>query len=600
MIIYFAELSHTGHGRSPNTVPLAAGYLAAHCKNHHPDSQVIIFRDPHLLLEMVKIKNPDIVSFSIYLWSENLSSYCAKRIKEISKDTVIVVGGSSVDDIDLEVLNFLGSHPWYDVCIPNEGEVSFLYLIEHLKQYGRLNPDTLLDGCARLSSKGYLLRGIYKRPDLKEIPSPYLTGLLDQFLTDGYEPIIQSMRGCPYSCAFCVSGTRNWSRLRAFDLDRVFQEIQYIKQRTKAKYLILADENLGIFKERDVKLAEYIIKSYKEDEYPSRLYFYSAKIINDHVLKIVETLSPIGEFTISFQTLNENTRKEIGRVNNTFDQFLDYVKWAKDRRIISSTEMIFGLPKETKDSYIEGLEQLLCSGVDRIYSYNLRLFNGIDLSTQGSRNKYGFKTMFRLPERTYGCYDGQAITELEEVVVGSNSFNFNDYIYVRMYGLFLELASGRGYLSELIRLLIQRGLDGEKIVKFLTDYSFDSYPKLKAIVEQYINRAKKELFETSEQCKQSVRDLIICGQIVPEVKLNFIFTGKIMFDAKARSEFFNVIKEFINTISDDKITIEFFTDYIDNDLAPRITLFNPKTESEIQDIYMTVSRFGLMRGDELK
>lgn len=169
-----------------------------------------------------------------------------------------------------------------------------------------------------------------------------------------------------------------------------------------------------------------------------------------------------------------------------------------------------------------------------------------------------------------------------------------------MYGLFLELASGRGYLSELIRLLIQRGLDGEKIVKFLTDYSFDSYPKLKAIVEQYINRAKKELFETSEQCKQSVRDLIICGQIVPEVKLNFIFTGKIMFDAKARSEFFNVIKEFINTISDDKITIEFFTDYIDNDLAPRITLFNPKTESEIQDIYMTVSRFGLMRGDELK
>jgi hypothetical protein len=286
-------------------------------------------------------------------------------------------------------------------------------------------------------------------------------------------------------------------------------------------------------------------------------------------------------------------------MNTTFDEFLGYVKWAKELGTVSSTEMIFGLPHETKESYIKGLERLLRSGVDRIYSYNLRLFNGIDLSTRDNRDTYGFKTMFRLPERTYGFYDGEAITELEEVVVGSISFSFNDYLYVRKYGLFLELASGRGYLSELIRLLIQRGLDGEKIVAFLTDYSFDSYLKLKAIVEEYVVRAKKELYETPEQCKQSVQELLINGKTVPEVKLNFIFTGKIMFDAEIRSKFFNVLKEFINTITDDKIAIALFTDYIDNVLSARIVPFHSDdttlTESEIQDIYMTVSRFGLMK-----
>ena len=168
MILYFSELSHTGHGRSPNTVPLAAGYLAAYCKHHHPDLEITIFRDPIILLNAVKTKTPDIVSFSVYLWSENLSDFCAQKIKELSKNTIIVAGGSSIDDIDLEVIEFLNTHPLYDVCIPNEGEVSFLSLIEHVKTYGGLKPNTIIDGCARLSSTGVLLRGGYKMPNLKE------------------------------------------------------------------------------------------------------------------------------------------------------------------------------------------------------------------------------------------------------------------------------------------------------------------------------------------------------------------------------------------------------------------------------------------------
>ena len=39
-----------------------------------------------------------------------------------------------------------------------------------------------------------------------------------------------------------------------------------------------------------------------------------------------------------------------------------------------------------------------------------------------------FKLKYRLPERTYGIYDGNIITEIENVVVGSSYFNFEDYL----------------------------------------------------------------------------------------------------------------------------------------------------------------------------
>ncbi len=655
MIIYFAELSHTGHQRSPNTIPLASGYLAAYCKKVFPDLDITIFRDPKQLIEAIKNKKPDVASFSIYVWSENLSRFCAQRIKKISNKTVIVVGGASVDDIDSELVRFLKFHPYYDVCIPNEGEISFLRLIEHLEKEGQLLPDETIAGCARLSSNGSLLRGHYESPDLSIIPSPYLTGYLDQFLQEGYEPIIQSMRGCPYSCAFCISGTSKWSKLRAFDLDRVYAEFEYIKKRTGSKLLILTDENLGILGNRDVKLAEFIIESHNKSGYPNRLYYYSAKITTNYVLKIVEILSSIGEYTISFQTLNERVRQDIKRTNINYDRFLEYIEWANRRHIVSSTEMIFGFSGESKESYIAGLEQLLHSGVDRVYSYNLRLFNGIDLSTESNRKKYNFQTKFRLPERTFGVYDGEVITEVEEVVVGTDSFNFEDYLSVRKYGLFLELSSGRGYLSGLIRLLIKFELPGEKIVTFLAEHTYVAYPILASIIEEYINRSKNELFETPNECTKYIQELISKQIPIPEVKLNFISTGMIMLDVKTREMFFEVVKEFIFTIIKDEKQIGFFIEYIDTILAAQIVSFHPNeetvthgkskiqidkllndrfdsledlmsdtplsiefslhddandliqkkplcdfNETALQDIYMSVSRFGLMRLPRIK
>jgi len=534
--------------------------------------------------------------------------------------------------------------------------MAFLSLIEHVAAYGEVMKDIIIDGCSTLSSDGSLLRGNYVAPKLSQIPSPYLDGFLDSFINESYDPVIQSMRGCPYSCKFCVSGTPLWSKIRTFDAERVFEEFDYIKKRTKSDYLILTDENLGITGERDVKIAEYIIRSYKDGGYPRKLYYYSAKIITDYVLKVVEILSPIGEFGMSFQTLDEDVKKEIKRTNISYEQFLKFVDWAAERKIMTSTEMIFGFPGEKVHSYVAGIERLMSSGVDRIYSYNLRLFNGIDLATKENRDKYDFKTLYRLPERTYGCYDGNFVTEIEEVVVGSNGFDYTDYQIIRKYGLFLELSTGRGYLTALIKIMIKLGLPGEKIIAFLAGYKYDNFNRLFSIVSEYEEMAKKELYETPELCIANAREIFSNETPIPEVKLNLIYTGKIILDLEVRKEFLEVIKDFIREHCRLQKQIEFFDEYLDKILMNQIVSFgvdekssvivktkirldaieqnnynsigdllgenylfiefdlhedtikfiknrelrNLNNEATLQDIYMSVSRFGLLRQRNIK
>jgi len=574
MIIYLADLSHTGQGRSPNTVPLAPGFLASVARKNYPDLDITIFRNPHFFFHTVKSKKPDLVGFSVYTWSEMLSDFYARKVKEISPEIVTVAGGPSVDDVDEELINFIKTFSNYDIVIPNEGEVSFVRLIEHLRDYdGRLIPDITIDGCVRLTSDGTILRGKYSYPSLVEIPSPYLEGFMDPFLKDGYLPLLQTMRGCPYSCTYCCSGSKSWSKLRAFDLDTVIAEFDYIREHTQSNYLFVTDENFGIFKERDVKLAQHIRSSYERTKYPAFIDSYTDKRVTDDILKIKEIMHPMRDFNVSFQTLNDSARESVKRKNIEIDDFVKCIQWAKKRNIDVTTEMIFGFPYETVESFTSGLEWLIKVGLSRISAYELRILKGSDLFTKASRERFNFRTKFRLMERTFGVYEKTVVAEMEEIVVGANTFDFDGFLKVRRYGFFFFLMFARKYFSELIKMMVKLDLPGEKLVMYIADYDYGKKLKLNSIVEEYTRRIRDELFENPKEGVRHTSALIAEQKQVPATKLNLIYSGKIMFDAEARRELFDVIEEFLFELIPEKNIIAFFVDYLENVLIKQVIDF---------------------------
>ena len=64
------------------------------------------------------------------------------------------------------------------------------------------------------------------------LPSPFQKGLADEFFEDGLGCMIETNRGCPFHCTFCVWGAQDTnSKVTQFSVNRVIKDLEYIKKR---------------------------------------------------------------------------------------------------------------------------------------------------------------------------------------------------------------------------------------------------------------------------------------------------------------------------------------------------------------------------------
>lgn len=624
MRIYLAELFHTfvdaNRETSPYTVPLGIGFLAAMIQRKLPDVEVRIFRDSNQLVAAIRDRPPHVLGFSICNWNIDLSRRMAQYVKSRLPNTMLVAGGPSVDDEDGAIVDFFHDFATLDYIIPSEGENGIVALVTHLANGGDRS-GAAVPGVAYLDPAGTLVRGKYFMPNVAEpdqlrrinvrtldsivrvtprpspaedaafaepeiddeIPSPYLTGLLDSFLAQGLTPILQTMRGCPYRCEFCVSGTSLWNKPRGFALDRVKAEIDYVMRRSKTADLLLTDENWGILGEHDIEVARHLVKCSRESHWPRRVYYYTAKIVNDASRTIVETIKPIAwgaELMMSFQSLNPEARKAIRRTNISLEKVTENVRWANERDIKTESEMIYGFPHETTDSFCDGVETLLKHGMHSVVVYPLQLFSGIDLASRERREAYGFKTKFRFAEGSFGIYaDGEIIAvEKEEIIVGTKWSNFEDYLKIRRYGFFLQLLLAREFFKEFFKLCGPAGVSSAPLARYMAFADYSVYPALSTILAEYNVDAQRELHDTSEELYRVFSAKLARGEKIEGVKLNLVYIAKIMSSSAAVDELLCLVEKYVHNATADEVNQRVLVTYLREVLANRIVVLEPRVE----------------------
>lgn len=353
-------------------VPLGMGMIIAHARVYkdgllNEDYQFV----PNWVTTPERIEQiepvPSIYMFSNYIWSCAINLKMSAQTKERSPQSVIVHGGPDTPKYEGDVRQFFASNPHVDVTVHGEGEVTFADMLDKLRgAFGDGPPDlsALRDvpGLSFRDGDTVVHNGPRDRlADINDIPSPFLDGTFDAMAqAKPTAAIIETNRGCPYSCTFCDWGSATASRIRKFDLDRVFAELEWCAK-NGVRRIFVADANFGIF-ERDVQIAEKVAELNREYGFPKVFGTNYAKNTVKHLKQIIEIFAEAGILSqglLSLQSLDPETLKTIKRSNIKVEKYEELGREFRTAGLPLVTDLMLGLPGSTVQSFDKDLQECI-------------------------------------------------------------------------------------------------------------------------------------------------------------------------------------------------------------------------------------------------
>jgi len=502
MQVWLTDLCSFTEGNNAIIMPLNVGYIASYLKKTRPDIHVTIFKDPTKVIDYSFNQIPDIVGLSNYTWNERLNCAIIKRIKEINPKVVTVMGGPSFDRESLDwVQQFFNDRPQLDFYIVDEGERGFAKLIELLDAYyGDSRAIPIEEWPSTFWAFNHTDKAVLNNPnnavgriDLEEVPSPYLSGVMDEFLNDGrLQPIIETNRGCPYTCTFCSWGATTKDKLFQFPLETVFAEIEYIAKNYSNSNggLYFADGNFGILK-RDMEISRFVKKCTKSYGFPKRVYVYFAKNLTDEIVEIADNMKSITKIAMSKQSMNEETLRLIKRRNIKNEKYDELRERCEENGIETFCEFIYMLPGETYKSFLCGVIDTIRSG-QNVTLNPLRTDSGAELATTAYRKEHGFKTAFRILPKSAWKYKDCYTLEYDEIVIENNNISQDEFYRIRLFHFLLFVLSSPMF-HDLRKGLWVNNLDHGTFAKKIAEDENHWTPLWANLLGDFRRKAKEEL-----------------------------------------------------------------------------------------------------------
>ncbi|MCC6706874.1 MAG: cobalamin-dependent protein [Gammaproteobacteria bacterium] len=516
IVVYLADLRHNYmHVLASDAMPLNVGYMKAVMdRDLGGDCDVRIFAYPDRLLSAMRERAPDVLMLSNYTWNEQISRYFARLAKSMKPDTLVVMGGPNIHDEPERQKSFLAERPELDWYVLGEGDFLATEIVQHFADSGlsiaALGQRDLPSSVYRRGDEMIRHEILKRKRNLDDIPSPWLTGVMDQFFDGKLAPLWETNRGCPFTCTFCVQGTQYYNRVTYFDKERLREEIQYIGRTIKEKcpsmgVLRIADPNYGMY-ERDPELSGYLGAAQRDFGWPSYIDATTGKNRPERVIDSMERLGGALVLWQSVQSLDEDVLRNIRRENIKLDAYSSLNVHIRGRGMKSSSDLILALPGETLESHLTGLTKMIDAGVARVHNFQCLLLKGTELERTESRQKFSFETKFRMAQKSFGVYNGDAVFEPEEIVVSTDTMSLDDYMLARAHHFVCGVYVNQGRLDTLFEFC--SSLDVKRSELFLRLYDAVSADRgeVGEYLASFLRETRGELFDTREQLEAFYRE----------------------------------------------------------------------------------------------
>ncbi len=285
-------------------------------------------------------QNPNIICFSCYIWNIEKTLYICEKLKA-KLNCKIILGGP---EVSYRSVNVLENYCFIDFVLSGEGEESLPKLLDLIYFNNDLS---LADGLT------YRFENKLIKTNEKVYSGTPVSPYTEEFFKSLNKRIcyIETSRGCPFRCAFCLSG--RCSPLRFFNIDTVKESILKLAN-SGTKTVKFVDRTFNANPDRANEIISFIISNYKT-AIPEGVCFHfevAGDILTEATLNILKS-APTGLFQleIGMQSFNEETLKAINRKTNTSKLQENIKKLVSFKNMHIHIDLIAGLTGEDMASF---------------------------------------------------------------------------------------------------------------------------------------------------------------------------------------------------------------------------------------------------------
>ncbi len=355
-------------------------------------------------------KKPSIVGFSCYIWNIEETIKVIKMLKTVDPSITIILGGPEVS-YDTNV--WLRQVKEIDYIVVGEGEQAFKETLDFLSDKKDVKD---VPGLAYVQNDKFILNPLPPKLDLRESPSPYRFEEDLAYLSKRIV-YIETSRGCPFSCQFCLSSIE--VGVRYFNREKVKEDIRYLMQ-NGAKTIKFVDRTFNISRSYAMEMFQFLI----DEHLPGVVFQFeiTADIMRPEVIQFLNDNAPAGlfRFEIGVQSTNDLTNELVKRRQN-FEKLKRTVTMVKSGgKIDQHLDLIAGLPEEDYTSFRRTFNEVFEMRPEELQLGFLKLLRGTGLRVEAE--KYGY------------VYVDQAPYE----IFSNNVLSFNDILRIKQVEDVLE------------------------------------------------------------------------------------------------------------------------------------------------------------------
>jgi radical SAM superfamily enzyme YgiQ (UPF0313 family) len=350
-----------------------------------------------------KCKDFDVVAFSCYIWNITQTLATARALKKLNPNIKIMLGGPEVSYEYNDVITL----PEVDYIILGEGEIPFA---------------EFLDAYPNIESVGNL---VYKNgEEIKLLPKQVMFDLenyrgINPYKNDAPEDLynkvcyIETSRGCPYKCEFCLASLDN--KVRTLPIEDIKSNLLYLMNHGRViKFL---DRTFNVKKDFTIDMFNFILEHHK----PGNVFQFeiTADIVHPDIVKYIQEHVPEGlfRFEIGIQTVNQKANLQVSRKQN-FDKTSAVIKQL-DNKIEMHLDLIVGLPLDEWADIKYSIEEVFKLYPPELQLGFLKFLRGTPVRQKYKEHGYIFDPLppYQIIESNYLTRDElYQITLLEEAL----------------------------------------------------------------------------------------------------------------------------------------------------------------------------------------